>query len=426
MLDFFIFLALLINISLNIILYNHTSKERNLFFVFSTFRHGARLTFFSNDIFGNNISNPGKLTKYGEYQHLILGKNNRKRYKNFINLSYDPEEIYIRTSDVERTIISTNNQLLGLFEKQINYTKTIIENGINFWELYQINETDKKELSQALSKCKRRLLSLDELEQNATQILENCFGIKMPNDRNYGLCDQVFSSYYEYKYNNDSNNKLFKCGFNNAKILYDYCISYFDSYRGWDENAAYMFTKFFKRIFDWMEDSINNKTKLKMAMIGGHDITIDKMMDYLDGLNIIKREEYPYYGFNLLMELRKYNRTFNITSNDSIYDNFYVEIYYDDKLKYNKTYNELKRTIMNSRYSNLKNLESKCIIEKIKKNLKNDLIVVFLLILVLMISIILILYIKKIKKSNYYPIKKTKLKKSEITYLYYNKNSSNS
>jgi hypothetical protein len=37
------------------IYYNHTSVDDNLYFVFSTYRHGARYAFTKYDYFGNSI-----------------------------------------------------------------------------------------------------------------------------------------------------------------------------------------------------------------------------------------------------------------------------------------------------------------------------------------------------------------------------------
>ena len=66
--------------------YNHTNRENNLYFVFSTFRHGARKPFNKYDVFKNKIKNSGSLTSYGKKQHLIIGQKNRDRYFNFLNL----------------------------------------------------------------------------------------------------------------------------------------------------------------------------------------------------------------------------------------------------------------------------------------------------------------------------------------------------
>ena len=64
--------------------YNHKSTD-NLYFVFTTFRHGARTTNGPLDIFGNQVNHPQTLTKYGAFQHYEIGLKYRDRYSNFVN-----------------------------------------------------------------------------------------------------------------------------------------------------------------------------------------------------------------------------------------------------------------------------------------------------------------------------------------------------
>ena len=92
-----------------------------------------------------------------------------------------------------------------------------------------------------------------------------------------------------------------------------------------------------------MKEAIDGIGKLKMIMIGGHDSSMEILMNFLNGLNIIKKTEYPHYAFNFLLELREYN------------DKHYIEIYYNDNLKYNRTMDEFRNTLDKSKYSNFNN-----------------------------------------------------------------------
>ena len=97
-------------------IYNHLNNESNLYFVLTTYRHGARYTLVKKDLFNNKISVPGKLTSLGKKQHLNIGKNLRNRYYNFLNLknessNLNKSKIYIRTTHIYRTILSTKKQL---------------------------------------------------------------------------------------------------------------------------------------------------------------------------------------------------------------------------------------------------------------------------------------------------------------------------
>ena len=141
----------------NDIYYNHTNFENNLYFVFTTFRHGARSVFHKIDYFGNHVKSPGALSKYGGIQHLEIGKNYRKRYSNFLNMSFDKNELYIRSSNVARTVISTEKQLEGLFNKTIGRDNfQIVKPGSNFWYLFHLNNTEHREMDKYFDYCKKK------------------------------------------------------------------------------------------------------------------------------------------------------------------------------------------------------------------------------------------------------------------------------
>ena len=137
------------------LMYNHKSREKNLYFVFTTFRHGARNPLYSSDAFGNKISHPGKLTKYGCFQHLEIGQKYRQRYSNFINLKFDKKEIYIRSSNIDRAIISTEKELKGFFSKNIDRKYIhIIKGGSKAWNLFHFNDKEKKKMEVYINSCK--------------------------------------------------------------------------------------------------------------------------------------------------------------------------------------------------------------------------------------------------------------------------------
>ena len=397
--------------------YNHTSLENNLVFVFSTFRHGARYPFIEVDYLGNEISTKGKLTTFGEIQNLEIGKKYRDRYSNFLDMNFNPKQIYIRSSDIGRVIISTLKQLEGFFNKTIE-TEYLdkIKYGWRFWELFELNQTQRQEYDKYFEYCDnykiRRLPNINDI----FPILAECFGYeKVPNVD--AFCDSVIASYFEYTYNNQTNNKIGKCGKESAEKMYQFCVETFDTYRGWDEKAAYMFYNLFKNIFKYMFDAIKKKSEIKMVMIGGHEITVDKFMDFLDGLKIINRTHYPHYACNIVIELRKYN------------NEYYTEFYYNDILKYNKTLKYLMDTLDNSKYSNLYNYcgypnysDNYIIKVKLKKffRQKNDfglyIILISIIITIFIIFFLIILFIYKVKKRN----KFTKVKEEQPKKNVYN------
>lgn len=48
-------------------------------------------------------------------QEYELGKYIRNRYKDFLSPTYSPDEVYIRSTDVDRTLMSAESNLAGLY-----------------------------------------------------------------------------------------------------------------------------------------------------------------------------------------------------------------------------------------------------------------------------------------------------------------------
>ena len=139
------------------VMYNHTNQENNLYFVFTTFRHGARKPLYRNDYFGNNKYPAGALTRYGAIQHLEIGRNYRKRYSNFVNLDFDKNELYIRSSDVGRTLISTEKELEGFFNKTIDRSNIVIARGGGyFMNLFHLDPKEQAEMNKYLASCPKK------------------------------------------------------------------------------------------------------------------------------------------------------------------------------------------------------------------------------------------------------------------------------
>ena len=89
-------------------------------FVFSFWRHGARAPiegFDENnlDLLGENWDNPGELTPSGMRMHYLLGVRNSKLWGNFISSTYNSKEVYVKSTDYNRTIMSAQSHLQGLF-----------------------------------------------------------------------------------------------------------------------------------------------------------------------------------------------------------------------------------------------------------------------------------------------------------------------
>ena len=344
----YLILSLIVLCHCEDVMYSHTNQENNLYFVFTTFRHGARKPLPGTDYFGNRNYSAGALTRYGAIQHLEIGRNYRKRYSNFVNVSFDKNELYIRSSDVGRTIISTEKELEGFFNKTIDRSNIFIARGGGyFMNLFHLDPNEQAEMNKYVGSCKKRNLGKNFGEIYHKEIFPNVKKCdQMENIGDAGIwmfCDTMISHYFEYSYGNETYNIINRCSKENIQMFYDFCVEYYDSFRGWNELGAYMFYMLFQHIFQYMDNYINGRSKIRMMMIGGHDVTVGPLMDFLSGLNIIPRTHYPHYACNVVMELRKYGQ------------DFYLEFYYNDILKYNNTLEIFKSILDKSKYSNLYN-----------------------------------------------------------------------
>lgn len=90
-----------------------------LLMVFEVIRHGARCGLHI-DYFNETNSNwrPGELTKNGKRQQFLLGEDIRQRYivsNKLLDESYNSAQVYVRATDINRTIESAMAQLLALY-----------------------------------------------------------------------------------------------------------------------------------------------------------------------------------------------------------------------------------------------------------------------------------------------------------------------
>lgn len=91
--------------------------DEKMLFVFEVVRHGARAPII--DMFLDEFKvAEGQLTAEGMRQRYLLGRSSRQRYTEefeFLSPNYVPGEVFVQSTDVNRTLTSGYSELMGIY-----------------------------------------------------------------------------------------------------------------------------------------------------------------------------------------------------------------------------------------------------------------------------------------------------------------------
>ena len=364
--------------------YNHTSKEKNLFFIFLNIRHGARsplaLLDKHKDLLGGKWNVKSDLTSLGIRQHYEIGKKNMERYSSFIKQVYDPKEIKIYSTPFPRTIMSAASELFGF------YNNNTYNNNFNYSDI-DLTEKDIMDINNRIIPPVQ-LFSYDKKTNEFERIFKNHFNCKYMRNQvklNWEITHEEINSIIN-NFNKEYSDIIGR-EFTNVKLDKLKTPKYFDTFCDvflslyFDKDSDYILKKIsnhgkdinkikemcddflykqfiyirnggiaeknplisispiMTKILPWMKiraDQNNNFAadyeEPKFVIYSGHDSTLFQMQTFLKICFNIEVEKTEFASTQLL-EVRKYGKI------------YYVEIYYNDKLKMNITLNEFEERI---------------------------------------------------------------------------------
>ena len=404
-----------INIIIFISLYSlYNFIQKKILFIFEHSRHGIKTPSYLNDssnlrdIFGQEWVGLKELTRGGSRMEYLLGVYLKNYYNNFFSVKYNPDEIYIMSSDSNRTVESALAQIQGIYQNKtdINLTNYQINRSIPYYfenkldpeferflesienyslphniQIPPIHSIDDRYHIYRISENENcepyNYIKEDNLKKTVVKNFINNFNYTFGelllsnlsiSDKNYFtninnidiVCDNFLSNY-------EIGNKLNKI-FNEKKYIdfYDECIEYFTlkykeiHIQGIKKNNIVglitqsqimrIILNYMKKRYDLSikgneyEDLIINGSP-KYVMLKGHDFTISTMEDLL---KIIFETEisFPSIGSSQFFVLNKISNSLGTKYN--------VEIIFNDKIKLEIDFKSFEKKIKKKIWSSKK------------------------------------------------------------------------
>lgn len=444
---------------INIITIFIFSKSEKLIFAELLSRHGARAPLSLNeegkDLLGLKWSAPGELTPIGKRMEYLLGLRNRERYikrsDHFLSEEFDPHELVVFSSDINRTLLSMQSQLLGLYPisseklnpdqnetsippisisgiiEEYSLNDTSLPSGIPIIPIHFIalkNTTTEcqakiKEFNINNSQNKKDILDLvEQFNQNYSEILNSFY--KKPENNIYDMytinliCDTAIADNIEGRNISEFLDMINAEKESFMKMCYDVLkIDFRDYVFGDDNNEVILFynslifrdmIKYMQaRIDDDIKGDINKKNVSdyntpKMVILSGHDTTLSAHeMLFIKFFNLeLSSYKYPTYSSQISYEITREDVDENSRSSLTN-SNYNVLYYFNDELILNITFDKFKNKIEEIIWTN-ERMDEFCFGKEEKPFMEVDLIILISLgALILILSIVLIILLIKLK-----------------------------
>ena len=345
-----------------------------LVFLMTHFRHGARAPqkYYDEvnhlDYVLESWKNPGELTPIGQRMHYALGLHNREKYIDqlkFLSNQFDPHEILIYSTRLNRTLLSAACHLQGLYPpgtggkiteaqkdnavpqvKLSDDVKKILNelnlnslpNGTSVAPIRMINDNDKKMIIYDIPDCLWKRDEMREINYKNSKELQNI--VQSFSDKYSGTLNQMYGKENTYDIDFVDNfcdafisaktellkmEKLSSTNINQTELL-NTCFEFMKlNFRDWisgDEERTLPtleVSKLMREFIHYMRQRINadiNKENItakledfsrpKMLMISAHDSTVSMWEMFLIKVfynNDKTKYTYPKFASQLTFEV---------------------------------------------------------------------------------------------------------------------------
>uniref|UniRef100_H2ZM93 acid phosphatase n=1 Tax=Ciona savignyi TaxID=51511 RepID=H2ZM93_CIOSA len=304
------------------IIFNCVSGEE-LIFANLLRRHGARSAIhsFKTDPYNNQSIWPqgrGQLTQIGMHQHFDLGRYLKQRYIGLLSPQYNRSEIYIRSTDYDRTLMSAQSNMAGLFppegRQQWNGSSTN-------WQPIPIHTVPRNMdslLAAPIESCpKLNKLRSDILASTEFAKLQKKYAPFLNNISKWSGCDNVdIRSSWNIQ---DTLITEKTQGYKLPDWATDEVLKTLDEIAGLDIHVMYsgvnseyrvdiarvVTGNLMKQIVENMNKRITEEDNFKVVAYSAHDTTVGSLLVALDSYNDLP----PPYAACVILELYKDDAT---------------------------------------------------------------------------------------------------------------------
>ncbi|XP_064831507.1 lysosomal acid phosphatase-like [Oncorhynchus masou masou] len=298
--------------------------DRRLTFVTVLYRHGDRspVKAYPTDRYQESSwpQGFGQLSQEGMRQHFELGQALRKRYQGFLNDTYDRREIAVRSTDYDRTLMSAEANLAGLYPPNGSQ----VFNPILEWQpipVHTVPQSEERLLSFPIPGCPRYKILMNETEHsekylNVTFLYKDLItmiqertGLKNTNiETVWSVYDTLFC---EARHNMTAPDWVTPNIMDDLRKLKDFGFEImFEVYKHQEKSRLQGGVLLGSIVNNISESALpDSNRRLKMMMLSAHDTTIVALQS---SLSIFNGKQPPYASCHIFELYQEDNGSFTV------------------------------------------------------------------------------------------------------------------